>query len=44
MVIKAGINMAYSAVLLNALKSDSDIKVESEQEESWIGQFWIFLS
>ncbi|XP_029170849.1 facilitated trehalose transporter Tret1-like isoform X2 [Nylanderia fulva] len=35
MVIKAGINMAYSTVLVNALKSDNDIKV-TEKEESWI--------
>lgn len=39
MVIKAGINMAYSTVLLNGLESDSaDMKV-TEKEESWIGQF-----
>lgn len=39
MVIKAGINMAYSTVLLNGLELDSaDMKV-TEEEESWIGQF-----
>lgn len=40
MVIKAGINMAYSTVLISGLASDSvDFKV-TENEESWIGQFY----
>lgn len=40
MVIKAGINMSYSTVLINGLISDSvDLKI-TENEESWIGQFY----
>lgn len=38
MVIKAGINMAYSTVLLDGLASDrTNLKI-TENEESWIGQ------
>lgn len=38
MVIKAGINMAYSTVLLDGLASDSAYLKITENEESWIGQ------
>lgn len=44
MVIKAGINMAYSTVLLNGLASDNAGLNTTENEESWIGQsykIWI---
>lgn len=38
MVIKAGINMAYSTVLLDGLASNNTGLKTTENEESWIGQ------